>query len=312
MTILSSLKKLHKKMTGQETDSKTIGGILDSMQENYSGENAGNSDFYETVAEIEVGTLTEDEDIYIYEGFNLNLPVNETLYFNTPDYELIYDYDNGRENSYSYNFNLDTAMPLDTPAYMITGNNTVLLTNDLNIQNSTVKILKKVSGGSSITVDSALSETSENPVQNKVITEALANAGGVKMIHGSLDATQSPTLTITETAEEILEIAGSGDPVILSYTLILGALTLSCFALCHIVGAGDGVAKIVAKVISDIKPSNTEAIDFFKFDIDVENNTVAPTVTSAKAYMLPIFTSEDSGTVLSVDSNGKLKWVTPT
>ena len=312
MTILSSLKKLHKKMTGQETDSKTIGGILDSMQENYSGENAGNSDFYETVAEIEVGTLTEDEDIYIYEGFSLNLPVNETLYFNTPDYELIYDYDNGRENSYSYNFNLDTAMPLDTPAYMITGNNTVLLTNDLNIQNSTVKILKKVSGGSSITVDSALSETSENPVQNKVITEALANAGGVKMIHGSLDATQSPTLTITETAEEILEIAGSGDPVILSYTLILGALTLSCFALCHIVGAGDGVAKIVAKVISDIKPSNTEAIDFFKFDIDVENNTVAPTVTSAKAYMLPIFTSEDSGTVLSVDSNGKLKWVTPT
>ena len=36
MTILQSLKKLHKKMTGQDSTSKTIGGVITDLEENYT------------------------------------------------------------------------------------------------------------------------------------------------------------------------------------------------------------------------------------------------------------------------------------
>ena len=42
------------------------------------------------------------------------------------------------------------------------------------------------SGGGSVTVDAALSETSENPVQNKVIAEALT--GKVSVSQGAANA----------------------------------------------------------------------------------------------------------------------------
>lgn len=48
------------------------------------------------------------------------------------------------------------------------------------------KLSDSGSGGGSVTVDAALSETSENPVQNKVIAEALT--GKVSVSQGTANA----------------------------------------------------------------------------------------------------------------------------
>ena len=46
------------------------------------------------------------------------------------------------------------------------------------------------SGGGSVTVDAALSASSENPVQNKAITEALANKANTSDLTGKVSVSQ--------------------------------------------------------------------------------------------------------------------------
>ena len=48
-------------------------------------------------------------------------------------------------------------------------------------------------GGGSVTVDAALSETSENPVQNKVIAAALENKADASALSGKVSVSQGKT-----------------------------------------------------------------------------------------------------------------------
>lgn len=142
-----------------------------------AGSGGGGGDEYETVAEIAVGDMAQQGGIYFYQipqDVRPEVPRgSDALFFNSADYPLTW-IESG--TIYSYNFSGEGA-PLDSPAYALAldGTDVIALYSDTNaIENTTVKILKKVSGGDPITVDSELSETSENPVQNKVITAALA------------------------------------------------------------------------------------------------------------------------------------------
>lgn len=55
--------------------------------------------------------------------------------------------------------------------------------NILPLNNEGAIIIKKGGGGSSVTVDAAISETSTNPVQNKVIKEYIdAQVGNINTI----------------------------------------------------------------------------------------------------------------------------------
>lgn len=65
------------------------------------------------------------------------------------------------------------------------------------------KIDEVENGGSSITVDSELSETSENPVQNKVITEVLAAIGtSMELFAKTMQENDADTLAQAKTYVE--------------------------------------------------------------------------------------------------------------
>lgn len=62
------------------------------------------------------------------------------------------------------------------------------------------------SGGGSVTVDAALSETSENPVQNKAIAEALENKADASALNGKVSVAQG-----TANAGKFLIVGSDGN-----------------------------------------------------------------------------------------------------
>ena len=61
-------------------------------------------------------------------------------------------------------------------------------------------------GGGSVTVDAALSETSENPVQNKAIAAALENKADASALTGKVSVSQG-----TENAGKFLIVGSDGN-----------------------------------------------------------------------------------------------------
>lgn len=118
--------------------------------------------------------------------------------------------------------------------------------------------LDHAGGGGSITVDEALSDTSENPVQNKVIAAALAAAKPL-IVNGTFAAGEggNNTVTITTPLADIYAAAQAGRTVLLEYTedgvttrmgLVTyavdnGAYTLA-FSICIIMSDKPAVAAI--------------------------------------------------------------------
>jgi hypothetical protein len=149
---------------------------------------------------------------YIATDLPASIPLGETLYFNSADCEMEY---NATMTSYLYNFSAETQQPTGTPFYiLLIDGNKVTLASDTDLSNTTVKILKKVSGGGeTITVDSELSDTSEKPVQNKVITAALAE---------KMDADVLPEIDAPTDDGRVLGVkAGDYELVVPNYPLIL-------------------------------------------------------------------------------------------
>lgn len=125
-------------------------------------------------------------------------------------------------------------MPNYTPKEWIKNN---LVTNKKikNLDNRVTAL--EDAGGETITVDSALSDTSENPVQNKAITAAISAIGVPKTIHISIVAPEQegddPTITIEEDNEECYAIVVSGGPVSLELSAFgtkLYGVMYSCVA----------------------------------------------------------------------------------
>ena len=219
MPITEALKKLIKTITGKNAVGETIEELVQNLNDNYPEGSGGGGDEYETVAEIAVGTMEEQGGVYTFLSENVNAPdivEGEIYYLNEQsvksDGVLLSD----AGSFIGFNFDLDTEEPIDPlkPWWLFaweTGN-FALSADNKTLENTTVKILKKVSGGGSITVDSELSETSENPVQNKVITAAL---GGLKPTYEF-----GFTVTTGQTEDELIVTPDSGS----TYAAIAAAL----------------------------------------------------------------------------------------
>ncbi len=134
-------------------------------------------EIYETVAEIAVGTMTTYGELYVY-----GIPDSKEPPISDEDFASGELYVNGSNltqsgNMIGYNIDPQTMTVIAEPAigFVVDGEagerEIASVAASTDISNTTVKILKKVS---TITVDSEFSETSKNPVQNKVITAALA------------------------------------------------------------------------------------------------------------------------------------------
>lgn len=206
---IDALKGLYEKLGGTDFgDVTTIPEAIDKVTEVAEG----GGDEYETVAEIEVGTMTEQGGLYMYQPDNVPFPSdlteNDKLYWD--EYPLT------RESAdlYSYNFSSELE-PTGNPAYILQIDRDAgvvvdaIIANSDAIENTTVKILKKA-GGETITVDDALSETSENPVQNKVITaalEAISNDYRVDIEPVIDEQTQQPVIKANKSIADIYAAA---------------------------------------------------------------------------------------------------------
>lgn len=151
------------------------GNVMTSTGDGWESAPPHGGDTYETVAEIEVGTMEQQGGMYFADNVALDLSgvsADDALYFNSEEYPLTRM---ENEGILIYGYNFSGGGISGTPAYGIVINPTdgnSIVSDTSAIENTTVKILKKVGV---ITVDNELSETSVYPVQNKVITAALAD-----------------------------------------------------------------------------------------------------------------------------------------
>lgn len=206
---IDSLRELYEKLGGEDFGNvTTIPEALDKLTEVATG----GGDEYETAAEIAVGQMTEEGGMYIADNVAIDLSgvsADDALYFNSADYPLT-----RKENEgiviYGYNFNESGIS--GTPAYGIVINPTdgnSIVSDSGKLENTTVKILKKVSGGGSISVDSELSETSEKPVQNKVITAALNERPVDFIITADFNPETKEITNASASLADVLDVAGA-------------------------------------------------------------------------------------------------------
>lgn len=160
-----------------EDDGKVLGVVNGA----WGKMDIGSGDEYETVAEIAVGQMQKYGELYAY-----GIPDGTEPPISDEDFasgQLYVDGNNLTQsgNMIGYNIDPQTMTVIAEPAigFVVDGEagerNIASVAASNDISNTTVTILKKVSGGETITVDDELSSTSENPVQNKVVTAALAS-----------------------------------------------------------------------------------------------------------------------------------------
>ena len=153
-------------------------------------------------------------------------------------------------------------------------------------------------GGGTITVDSELSETSENPVQNKVITAALSGKAAV--------ASEPLIVTFTPTSSNTATVSPSLEDVYAAF---------QANRLC-IAKTGDEISIVTRVGISandeyDFTAINsTEKATPKSIDAWGTGNTVVFEIKNTKE--VPSWTSADAGKVLTIGSGGALEWVLPT
>lgn len=175
-------------------------------------------------------------------------------------------------------------------------------------------------GGGSVTVDSELDADSTNPVQNKVIAAALANA--VKMIHATavLPETEGDdvTLNIVESDEQCRAMITSGKPVVLELLVPESGSTLPVYSGSTLPVYGllsswsvptEGKFAALFNVTIGFNQTNIEVATVIMMS---ETDGKRGFVVNDKYYSVPRYSPANAGMVLSVNSNGELEWVTPT
>lgn len=210
-TTIESLKALYSKLGGTE-DVSNINTIPDAIDA-VTSVASGSSDPYETVAEIAVGEMKEEEGLYVYSPdtpFTDNLQSGDALFLEvgTEKYplEIIRDDEEGFLAALWYNWSDDEGAT-GTPAFYLEyeSDNGVFesLVSTEDLSNTTVKILKKVggeqSGGELPEVTSA-----DNGDVLTVVEGAWAKAapsGGNKFV-----------VTLEKTLENLLAIEISENP----------------------------------------------------------------------------------------------------
>ena len=242
---VEALKGLYEKLGG--TDFGNVTTIPEAIDKVTEVAEAGGGDTYETVAEIEVGQMEQPQEMfgfYVYNESDASAPTlvnDETYYFNDSETSSTL-VDVGVE-TVTLRFNASTGEGLPTrvnpnkPLYVIQwniDNGTLLVVSDANeVENTTVRILKKVSGGgSSITVDDKLKAGSTNPVENGAIYDefedvyAKIQRATPLIVHGTADYLQrTATLPDSITLAEIYSAAAAGRYVAFECSLEAGNTT---------------------------------------------------------------------------------------
>ena len=171
------------------------------------------------------------------------------------------------------------------------------------------KLRTKPTGGSSITVDSALSSTSENPVQNKVVTAALAEkitapataAVGQIIKVKSVDGTGKPT------EWEAADLPSGGGGVETWEKLVDTTLAEAVESVTYTFDNCKRIKALIAPVIA-----NGEYVDGWKrFTI---NNVAYPTINGKLQYYqgicfkidseYPPYAQEIIGNIINITANG--------
>lgn len=93
-----------------------------------------------------------------------------------------------------------------------TNDEDLVLAEDINnVANAVIELENQIENGVSITVDDALSETSENPVQNKVITQVVMEAGAaIQAMAQRLAPAASIDMSAFDSAGQIVETFADG------------------------------------------------------------------------------------------------------
>ena len=152
MKVLDILKKLHKKVTGQDTEAKNLTEILASMEENYTAQPGGTSETYETVAEIQVGEMEKNDNLYLFSFTNSEIPAfvnGESCYLNNAENQGTVYIDS---DGIYLMFNTEdpdrlTPTDPDKPVMAITfvSDEGVIISDSEDLSNTTVRILKAAS-----------------------------------------------------------------------------------------------------------------------------------------------------------------------
>lgn len=229
---IESLKGLYEKLGGTNFgDVTTIPEAIDKISE--VAESGGGGDEYKPIAVIAVeteqsgqvpegwkqysATMGYDEANYLVDNLQKSFFLGETKI------PIVFNPDN---ETFCANAELIDNVPhiLATPAYVFfleihgqqTGASVMLYSTETIANNTNIRIFEKTSGGETITVDSDLDPDSKNPVQNKVITAALANKMDVSNAPLVITGTTSGstfTQTSSVTAEQIRDAIAAHRPI---------------------------------------------------------------------------------------------------
>lgn len=197
-------------------------------------------------------------------------------------------------------------------------------------------------GGGSITVDSSLSDSSTNPVENRVITAALADA----TLPTVTNADNGKVLGVVNGAWDKMEIGGDtletlveipigtmeyGDGMFASDVRLESEISVPEGANFYFnsteypltfdnetelyiynIDVADGSVTDITKPGYAIRFTldQTPIVGIFS-SVDLSNTTVTILMDESGGSELPPYSVSDAGKVLGVDSNGELAWVTP-
>ena len=153
-------------------------------------------------------------------------------------------------------------------------------------------------GGGSITVDSALSDSSENPVQNKVIKAALDNKGTYSKPSGGIPKTDlaSAVQTSLGKADTALQPGDVDEPFVVTYTAASGATATCDKTYAQIMAALQAKQEVLAFYVA----SNSVAAQLTTVAIDTNNSDIL--FTNAQNGGVTTLRHNSAGTI-TVSSN---------
>ena len=182
--ITSREEALLAKLAGRDADLSTFTPpVASSLKEKLMLEIAdrlddigGGNPNFEVVAEIEVGEMIKDGSTY-YTGemAPFEVPTNRQLYFNSKDYPLTVNTEQGI--SLYFNANLNTGEPVDPSKpmyYIFVDVDKMMIASSDEIANTTVQIL----AGEAVAVQSELPTVTSNDNSEFVVTITWNNDGG--------------------------------------------------------------------------------------------------------------------------------------
>jgi len=276
--------------------------------------------------------MEESEGMYAYDIPNEERPAlqdeENSLFFNGSEYPLQWNDDFG---SYIYNFNGEGRIILDSPAYVvwIKDSHINVIASDTNaIENTTVKILKKVSSGGSSNLPPAGANGNVLTADDGEWISAAPQDNSV-IVTANLGNTESfPNITINQPSMSAAEIIAAAEkPVTMiaqdesGYIIFVASLSVVKNGVATFLGYAyyHGDAQYVAQ--ADVYDDDNEtfvALDLNQLPPRVSNldNGKILGVNNNGMYVLvngiPPYTASEAGYILKVNASGTgLEWVAP-